>query len=133
MTVIEQALAVPFRILPNGSVETTIDQKKIWNDRVVSVLGTAWGERVRRYEFGSKIFEEVFAQVGDAEMGIERAVETAFVSYLPLLTLKSVTSNYDQTNNTLNVTVFYTLPNEISVQSTIGTVNIDGMTPPKEF
>jgi phage baseplate assembly protein W len=129
----EQALAIPFRILPNGAVDVTTDPRKIWNDRVVAVLGTAVGERIRRHDFGSEVHQELFNTVTGSIDGIERAIDKAFTSHLPLLTFERMTSDFDRYSNTLSITVFYDLPNEEQSQTSIANISLNGSALSKEF
>jgi hypothetical protein len=133
----EQALSIPFRILPNGLIDTTTDQNKIWEDRVLSILGTGVGERVRQPPIGSEIYDNLFdtavgGTVDDARDGIERAIQKSFTLFLPLLTYQRTEFTYDEYQNTLSATVFYSLPNETTVQTSIGTLALNGNAPSKE-
>lgn len=129
----EYAISLPFTLGFTGSIDTTTDQRKIWADRVLSVVGTALGERPQRYYFGSKVHFEAFENVEQAKDGIERAISDAFAKYLPLLTFREITSTYSQDTGRLNVTVLYSLPDESLSEVKIGTVQINGSEPPKEF
>ena len=55
----EIAMSLPFSIDPYGKVSSTTDQKKIWADKVRSVLGTALRERVMLPTFGTLIPYEI--------------------------------------------------------------------------
>lgn len=130
---LEQAISLPFTILPNGSVATTTDQSKIWADRVLSVIGTQPGERVHQPSFGSKIHEQVFGSVDAAQSGVTQAVEQAFMLHLPMLTLGEVKFAYDESQSALVINVSYYLPNDEVNEITVGAVTIDGNSPIKEF
>lgn len=133
MANIEQAIKLPFSIGITGSVETTSDQSKIWQDRVLSVVGTAIGERVQRYYFGSKVHLELFDTATAAAERLPSIINKAFMDYLPLLTLKDVITEFDSDNGVLEATVLFALPsNEIS-QVKVGTIQIDGNLPFKEL
>jgi len=129
----EYAISLPFTLGFTGSIDTTTDQRKIWADRVLSVVGTALGERPQRYYFGSKVHFESFENVEQAQDGIERAISEAFAKYLPLLTFREITSTYSQDTGVLDVTVLYSLPDESLSEVKIGTVQINGSEPPKEL
>jgi phage baseplate assembly protein W len=129
----EYTVSLPFTLGFTGSVETTIDQTKIWSDKVLTVVGTALGERTQRYYFGSKVHFEAFENVEQAKEGIEKAVSEAFSAYLPLLTFRGIRSSYSPDTGQLNVTILYSLPDEALSEVKIGNVQIDGNQPPKEF
>lgn len=129
----EQAISLPFTLGANGSIEATTDQRKIWADRVLSVIGTALGERAQRYYFGSKIHFDSFESVSAAEEQVISHISEAFSTYLPLLTFNDIQTSYSQDTGALEVTVLYSLPDETQTNTKVGTVLISGNQPPKEF
>lgn len=133
MTNIEQAIKLPFTIGFTGSIEATTDQRKIWADRVLSVIGTAEGERVQRYYFGSKIHFDTFETVTAAESQIYTSISEAFSRYLPLLSFNDLQTSFSQDTGVLSVTVFYSLPDGTQGTTQVGTVQISGNQPPKEL
>lgn len=128
----EIALALPFTITPTGSVATSDNQEKIWSDRVVAVLGTAIGERVNRHYFGSEVHKSVFRTQDEADRGLRAAINIAFETQLPRLTLTRVQTSYDSYEGVLTATVFYRLPNDQETQSVIGGVTISNNEPVRE-
>jgi phage baseplate assembly protein W len=133
MTNIEKAISLPFTLGFTGSIESTTSQSKIWADRVLSVIGTAIGERVQRYYFGSKIHFDNFDTVSKAESQIYSSISEAFSMYLPLLGFTDLQTTYSKDTGTLNVTVFYSLPDGTQDSTKVGTVQINGNQPPKEL
>lgn len=133
MANIEQAIKLPFTIGFTGSIEATTDQRKIWDDRVLSVIGTAEGERVQRYYFGSKIHFDTFETVTAAESQIYSNISEAFSRYLPLLSFTDLQTSFSQDTGVLSVTVFYSLPDGTQGSTQVGTVQISGNQPPKEL
>ena len=129
----EHAISLPFTLNTNGFIETTTDQRKIWADRVLSVIGTALGERAQRYYFGSKIHFDNFQSVTAAEEALYRHISEAFSDYLPLLNFNDLETSYSEDTGVLNVTVFYSLPDNTTTETKIGTVLITGTQPPKEI
>jgi phage baseplate assembly protein W len=128
----ESAISLPFTITAYGKIGDTTDQSKIWSDRVVSVIGTGWGQRLLRYEFGTKIHTEVYNSITAAEENIKIEIATAFETFLPLLTLSEVITSYSQSTNEISVDVRYKLPNQEETTVSVGTVSIRGILPPKE-
>lgn len=125
----EVAISLPFSIDAYGKVATTTDQRKIWSDRVRSVLGTALRERVMRPTFGTLIPYALFETATNAETEIRTEVSTAFNTQLSLLDLVSVDVLIDQYTNVMTVTVVYDLPNQETVSTSVGLILIDGTTP----
>lgn len=128
----EHAISLPFTITAYGSVAETSEQNKIWADRVTSAIGTGWGERILRYEFGTKIHTEVYNTISAAESAIKLEVAQAFNKFLPLLTLDEVITAYSAETNSIKVEVTYKLPNQSQDTLVIGNVSIKGNLPPKE-
>jgi phage baseplate assembly protein W len=129
----EKTISYPFSFDAQGNVTTTIDQSKIWQDRVLAVLGTSLGERVQRLDFGTEIYQEQFNTTEEAIDEIKRLVAIAFNSQLPLLTLSSVEGTTNPSSGTVTIEVSYQLPNKNIVTTALSTVVINGNTPPKEF
>lgn len=128
----EKAIGLPFSIDPYGKVTVTSDQSKIWADRVRSVIGTFLRERVMRPEFGTNIPYSVFNTQEAAQEEVSTETAQAFTQYLPLLTLESVSTSFDEYANIINATIVYKLPNDVVVDTTIGILTIRGNTPPYE-
>jgi phage baseplate assembly protein W len=132
MATVEKAINLPFTIGYTGSIEATVDQTKIWADRVLGVVGTAIGERTQRYYFGSKVHQELFSTATEIQERLPEIVSEAFASFLPLLSLDRVETSFDSSNGTLTAEIFYLLPDDVRGNVTIGTIIIDGNLPFKE-
>lgn len=133
MAFAEKAVSLPFTIGPTGSVVMTDDQSKIWADRVVSVIGTAIGERIHNYYFGSRIHEQLWKTEEEAVEGLDESIAKSFEDNLPLLDYSGITTEYDSTLGSLTVTISYRLPNDVQENVTVGSVTIQGDSPIKEY
>jgi len=122
-------MAVPFSIDSYGSVTIADTQDKIWADRVRSVLGTNFNERVMRPTFGSLIPSAFMETADEAKSLIESEVKNAFSTQLDQLSLDSVSTTYDEYSDMLNITVLYSLPDDRQTETTIAFINIDGTNP----
>lgn len=125
----EIAISLPFSLDSYGKVATTTDQRKIWADKVRSVLGTALRERVVRPEFGTLIPFALFETTESAEVEIQNEVTHAFAMQLSLLGLISTEITLDQYTNVMTVTVTYSLPNEEVVSTSVGLIVLTGSAP----
>lgn len=128
----EKAISLPFTIGIQGTVQTTSDQSKLWADKVFSVISTGVGERVNRYLFGTRIYEQQFDGIEAATDDIRREVTTAFNALLPLLTLVEVQITPSTSDGVLSVDVRYQLPNSKEDFLSIGTFSLNGNNPIKE-
>ena len=125
----EKALSLPFSVDSFGSVSVTVDQSKIWADRVRSVLGTMLRERVMRPTFGTIIPYSLFNGGEPAIDEVKSEVTKAFTTQLQLLNLESTNVTLAQYTNVMNVEVVYALPNNEVVSTVVGLVLVDGANP----
>jgi len=125
----EYAIALPFSIDSYGKVNSTLDQSKIWADRVRSVLGTTVRERVIRPTFGTLIPFALFNTETGAIAQVDAEVHKAFAQQLNLLNLQKVNVTVDQYTNVLTVEAVYGLPNNEVVSTVVGLVLVDGANP----
>jgi phage baseplate assembly protein W len=109
-----QAIALPFKFTESGGVNTTVDERKLWSDRVLSAIFTRPSERVMRYAYGSGATGLVFEPEEWAIKEAELTVASAFSQWLPSLKLLSVTAYMDSSDeladNALIISVNYVLP-----------------------
>jgi len=126
----EVAITLPFTIDAYGKVSSTIEQERIWADRVRSVIGTCLRERVMRPNFGTTIPFALFETSDSAIEEITSEVNAAFLNFLPTLSVKEVTANFNESLNVIDVSITYALPNDRLVTTTIGVVVVRGKLPP---
>lgn len=124
MAISEYTIALPFSISDFGSVSSTTSQEKIWADRVRSVVGTSIFERVLRPQFGTDIPRTIFDTEEVMRNKIEEEINKSFTLYLPLLTLESVTTEFDERTSVITATILYQLPNEEEAVLSIGIATI---------
>ena len=130
----ESAISLPFSIDPYGKVSSTTSQSKIWQDRVLSVIGTTLRERVMRPAFGTLVPYAMFDSEDDAQAEVRNEISQAFRQQLGLLTLDKVVVNFDEYTNQISVSVTYDLPNKQSEQvtTTVGLISLAGKNPSLE-
>lgn len=129
LMVSEIAISLPFSFDSFKKVGTTIDQRKLWADRVRSIVGTSLRERVMRPTLGTTIPFALFETESDAEIEIKTEIKNAFASQLPLLTLQEVNISFDESLNTITTEVVYAIPNDVIVTTIIGFVTLQGKLP----
>jgi phage baseplate assembly protein W len=129
----ETAISLPFSVDPYGSITSTVDQAKIWADRVRSVIGTNLNERVMLPTFGTLVPSSFMETVDAADALISSEIRTAFANQLPLLTFEKADITYDEYSNTVNISIVYDLPNnQETATTTIALITIDGNSPASE-
>lgn len=128
----ELAISLPFKIDANGKVGATVDQAKIWQDRVRTVVGTSLNSRVYRPSFGCKIANSIFDNDYNIESDIEEAISSAFQNHLSLLSLTDVQVNIEQSSRVIIVSIEYDVPQQGSFIAEFGVATIDGTNPLSE-
>jgi phage baseplate assembly protein W len=126
-------VSLPFRV-SEGKVVDTSDYKKIWDDRVRTVLLTTKFERVNRPTFGAEVksaLMENSSGLDSAEKTVADTVSEAFSAWLLPLTVKKVTSTFRFQEGTMNVLVTYQLPNKEEVSTAVNSLTISGDSPPQ--
>jgi phage baseplate assembly protein W len=129
---LELAISLPFIIDEYGTVGASVDQSKIWADRVRSVIGTAIGERVYRPEFGSSAAQSAFETEEEAEAILTSGIRSAFLGYLPSCGLEDVSITIDEQTRIINVEVVYTIPNSEAYLLQVGVATLNGDQPISE-
>jgi phage baseplate assembly protein W len=128
----EYAISLPFTIDGYGNILKTSNQVEIWEARVKSAIGTAFGERVMRSNYGTKIPEIFFDTQDTLETGIKKEVTSVFANYLPILTLVDVSVVYDELQGQTTADITYSLPNQTTTTTAVSIVTINKTIPPYE-
>lgn len=125
-----KAITFPFTLNPFGVVNTSTNQEKIYQDRVLTLLSTTVGERPMRATYGTDIASALFETQGDAEKAAENAIRIAMRTWLPEVTVESITTKSFDDSGTLQVSLSLVLPDYSSTAVTIytTTLNPDGST-----
>jgi phage baseplate assembly protein W len=103
-------ISYPFTIGTSGAVESTTDPRKIWQDRVRSVVNTQIGDRVMRPGFGVNTLAAVLNYGTPAAGELVQNIKNAFVTWLPLLDVTDIDVSMDDASAVLTVHVWFTLP-----------------------
>jgi hypothetical protein len=120
------AIALPFSITTLGNVTATTDYKAIWAGKVLSVVGTAINERVMRVGFGTEIVETLFQNQDVVQENLDREIRKSFSSYLPDLVFVESKATLDETSNTFEVEIMYTLPDLTQDVLVVGSIEMSG-------
>lgn len=108
----ETAISLPMRLDSYGRILQTYDQSKIWQDRVLSAVGTMVRERVQRPGFGTRLAEYNYAGLNTFSQDARIEIEKAFSTNLPLLGLIDVDFVVQDELGRFNITITYRLPND---------------------
>jgi len=125
----ELAISLPFKLDANGKVAATVDSATIWRDRVKSVIGTSLGQRVYRPSFGCEATNSIFDNEEDVLSDVEGQVTTAFQTFLPILSLREVSSQLEQESRRIFIEIRYSTPAGSEYVQQFGVATIDGTNP----
>lgn len=103
------AISLPFNFDETGSIATTAELAKIWEDRVIITVMTGLGSRVMRPTFGSDVNKVVWENINDAFTLIKQSISVAFSRWLTELDLLEVSGYIDPTDGYLVARVKYNL------------------------
>lgn len=101
-----KAIALPFSFDIDGRITSTIDSKKIVQDRIVLVIMTYLRERVMRPGFGTLARGIVFENTESAISMVKQEIASGFSTWLPYLTLVGIDVTTDS-ENVINVSIDY--------------------------
>lgn len=125
-----KAISYPFTLDPFGVVESTENQTKIYQDRVLTLLSTAVGERPMRPTYGTDVARAMFENQTDAKKAIDQAIRKAISTWIPEVDVDSVNVTTFDNSGKVGVEVNIILPDftstTINVLST--TLNPNGST-----
>lgn len=128
----ELAISMPFTIDDFGTVGATIDQSKIWADRLRAVVGTALGERVYRPEFGCAAATSVYEDEEIVLATIQTDIRDSIKNFLPLIDTEKIDVTIDEYTRQITVEVVYSTPDATGYRIKVGVATIDGVNPISE-
>jgi uncharacterized protein len=99
--------AFPAGITRTGSVRLVTGTEEL-DAAIRMILSTVPGERVMRPEFGCSMWEQIFAPLTDATLGmIEQSVREALARWEPRADVESVEAVAEQDTGTVHITISY--------------------------
>lgn len=125
-----KAISYPFTLDPFGKTASTTDQRKIYQDRVLTLLSTAIGERPMRPTYGTNIATAMFENQGNVEKAINDAIRSAISTWIPDLTVNNILIKGFLDTGSVTVELNVTLPDFIEDSITVvsTTLNPDATT-----
>jgi phage baseplate assembly protein W len=125
-----KAISFPFTLDPFGKTTSTTDQRKIYQDKVLTLLSTAVGERPMRPSYGTNVAIAMFENQGNVEKAINDAIRSAISKWIPNLTVNNINIIGFLDTGAVTVELNVTLPDFIEESITIvsTTLNPDATT-----
>ena len=125
-----KAFSYPFTLDPFGVAEVSEDQTKIYQDRVLTLLSTAIGERPMRPTYGTDIVRAMFENQSNAKKAIDAAIRKAIATWIPDITIENINITALNEDGTVGVSLNIILPDftttSVNILSTV--LNPDGST-----
>ena len=125
-----KSMSFPFPLDPFGKVTCSTDQRKIYQDKVLTLLSTAVGERPMRPTYGTNIATAMFENQGKIEEAINQAIRTAISNWIPELSVEKINIKGFLDDGAVSVEVNVTLPDFVEASITVvsTTLNPDATT-----
>lgn len=125
-----KAISFPFTLDPFGKTTSSTNQRKIYQDRVLTLLSTAVGERPMRPNYGTNIGTAMFENQGKIDKAINDAIRSAISKWLPELTVNKINIVGFLDTGAVTVEINVTLPDftEDSITVVSTTLNPDATT-----
>jgi phage baseplate assembly protein W len=118
-----KAISYPFTLNVFGETTSTTDQRKIYTDRVLTLLSTTIGERPMRPTYGTNLALAMFENQGVAEVAIPAAIRSAIATWLPELTVNEINIKNFNDGGKVEVELLLTFPDY-----TTGTISVYSVT-----
>jgi phage baseplate assembly protein W len=120
-----KAISFPFTLDPFGKTASTTDQRKIYQDRVLTLLSTAVGERPMRPTYGTNIATAMFENQGNVEKAINDAVRSAISKWIPELTVNNIFLKGFLDTGAVTVELNVSLPDFVEDNITVVTTTLN--------
>jgi phage baseplate assembly protein W len=120
-----KAISFPFTLDPFGKTASTTDQRKIYQDRVLTLLSTAVGERPMRPTYGTNIATAMFENQGNLEKAINDAIRSAISKWIPELTVNNIFLKGFLDTGAVTVELNVSLPDFIEDNITVVTTTLN--------
>ena len=122
------SLSYPYTIDPAGVVTNTVTVTKLYLDRVVTLLSTNVGQRPMTPTYGVDWSTSLFENDGDFTAAVTQAIKVAVATWIPEVTVTSITISNDELNGINTVLLGVQLPDDTVANLTInpGLFTYDG-------
>ena len=120
-----KAISFPFTLDPFGKTASTTDQRKIYQDRVLTLLSTAGGERPMRPTYGTNIATAMFENQGNVEKAINDAIRSAISKWIPELTVNNIFLKGFLDTGAVTVELNVSLPDFVEDNITVVTTTLN--------
>lgn len=116
-----RAINFPFRLDSFGRVVDTTDQRKIYLDRILTVLSTINGQRTMRPTYGVDLTRGIYETGGDMQAGMQQAIRTAITTWVPDVSIEKILITEPNMDGISTVDLSVTLPDKSTATVSVNT------------
>ena len=120
-----KSISYPYTLDPFGVANVTEDQTKIYQDRILTLLSTAKGERPMRPTYGTDIARAMFENQGVVSAAIKSAILSAVNTWIPEVSVDNIIISGFEENGQVNVSLMVTLPDYTSTEVKVYTATLN--------
>lgn len=121
-------ISYPYTIDPSGVLTSTEDPKKVYLDRLLTLLSTSPGQRPMLPDYGTDVLRALYENDNEIAISISRAVRSAVAVWIPEIAIQEINVGLPDENGEATVDILIKLPNSLltTLSVTTAVFNIDG-------
>ena len=121
-------ISYPYTIDPSGLVSSTSDPRKVYLDRLLTLLSTSPGQRPMLPNYGTDVMRALYENDNDLTISINRAIRSAVAIWIPEISVEEVKVGLPDEFGEATVEVLIKLPNSLLTTLSVTTAlfNVDG-------
>jgi phage baseplate assembly protein W len=121
-------ISYPYTLDPSGLLESTEDPKKIYLDRLLTLLSTSPGQRPMLPTYGTDVLRALYENDNQLSSSISQAVRQAVGIWIPEISIQSIEVGLPDESGEASVNILIKLPNSLLTTLSVSTAvfNLDG-------
>jgi phage baseplate assembly protein W len=122
------AISFPYTLDGLGVLESTSDPRKIYLDRLLTLLSTSPNQRPMLPEYGTDVLQALYENGNNLELSISQAVRRSVSVWMPEISVEQVLVSIPDEDGKAEVEIIIKLPNDLLTTLSISTAifNVDG-------
>lgn len=122
------AISFPYTLDGLGILQSTSDPRKVYLDRLLTLLSTSPNQRPMLPEYGTDVLQALYENGNNLETSISQAVRKAVSVWMPEISVEQVLVSLPDQDGIAEVEIVIKLPNDLLTTLSISTAifNIDG-------
>ena len=122
------AISFPYTLDGLGVLQGTSDPRKVYLDRLLTLLSTSPNQRPMLPEYGTDVLQALYENGNNLETSISQAVRKAVSVWMPEISVEQVLVSLPDQDGVAEVEIVIKLPNDLLTTLSISTAifNLDG-------